>query len=40
MGDGLYRSKDPTNSVEVLKEHMFVLFGCQSAVFYDPANTV
>jgi len=34
MGDGLYRSKDPTNSVEVLKEHMClsVLFGCQSAV--------
>jgi len=22
MGDGFYRSKDPTNSIEVLKEHI------------------
>jgi len=21
MGDGIYRSKDPTNSIKVLKEH-------------------
>jgi len=22
MGDGFYRSKDPTNSIKVLKEHI------------------
>jgi len=22
MGDGFYRSKDPTNSIKVLKEHV------------------
>jgi len=27
MGDGFYRSKDPTNSIKVLKEQIY-LFGC------------
>jgi len=32
MGDGFYRSKDPTNSIKVLKEHIVCMYICtQSA---------
>jgi len=43
MGDGFYRSKDPTNSIKVLKEQIvhrqkklvsFTLAGCQKEATY------